>query len=260
VDTKHNWRLASASMIGLMTLLALALLDGATARAATFTVSTVQIFLSAHTKSEILTVRNASDAPIRFQASVFAWDQSAQGEMALAATRDIVLFPTLFALKPGEERNLRVGTATPPAANEKTYRLFIEELPGQTSESGTPGQVTIRTRLGIPIFIRPPKEVVAGRVEQVETRGGRLTFSIRNAGTVHFLTQAIHVTGLDAAGETVLETKLEGWYVLAGGTRLFDLELPADTCPRLKTVAIAAHTPQTSFTERVDLPSVACRP
>ena len=244
----------------MLTLLAPTLHDGATARAGTFTVSSVQIFLSAQTKSEILTVRNASDAPIRFQASVFAWDQSAQGEMTLAATRDIVLFPTLFSLKPEEERNLRVGTATPPGSSEKTYRLFIEELPSQPGGTGTPGQVAIRTRLGIPIFIRPVKEVSAGRVAQLAVRDGRLTFAVRNDGTVHFLAQAVQVTGLDAAGETVLETKLDGWYVLAGGTRLYDLELPADTCPRLKTITITAQTPKTSFTERVDLSSVSCRP
>lgn len=260
MDRQHNGHWLVASIVCTLTLLAPLLRDEATARAATFTVSTVQLFLSAQAKSEILAVRNASEAPIRFQATVFAWDQGPQGEMGLTATRDIVLFPTLFSLKPGEERNLRVGMATPPAAREKTYRLFIEELPSQAGESAPPGQVTIRTRLGIPIFIRPPKEVSDGRVEQVAVRDGRLTFAVRNAGTVHFLVQAVRVTGLDGSGETVLETKLEGWYVLAGGTRLFDLELPAETCPRLKTVAISAETSKTSFAERADLSTVTCRP
>jgi fimbrial chaperone protein len=243
-----------------LTLLAPALHDGATARAGTFTVSTVQIFLSAQTKSEILAVRNTSDTPIRFQAGVFAWDQSVQGEMVLTATRDIVLFPTLFTLKPEEERNLRVGMATPPAGREKTYRLFIEELPSQAGESAPPGQVTIRTRLGIPIFVRPPKEVSDGRVEQVAVRDGRLTFAVRNTGTVHFLAQAVRVEGFDGSGETVLETTLEGWYVLAGGTRLFDLELPAETCPRLKAIVIAAETSKSSIAERSELSTATCRP
>jgi fimbrial chaperone protein len=208
----------------------------------------------------LVTVRNGSEVTLRFQVSVFAWDQNAQGEMALVATRDIVFFPPLFSLKPGEERNLRVGTATPVGTTEKTYRLFIEELPSQEGGSGTPGQVAIRTRLGIPIFLRPPKEATAGRVEQVGVREGRLAFAVRNTGNVHFLTQAIRMTGYGAGGETVLEGKLDGWYVLAGGTRLHDVELPADKCPLLKTISIEVQTPQATFAERVDLPTVGCRP
>jgi fimbrial chaperone protein len=87
-----------------------------------------------------------------------------------------------------------------------------------------------------------------------------VAFALRNTGNVHFLAQAIRVTGYGPAGDTVLEGKLEGWYVLAGGTRLHDLELPADKCPLLKTVAIEVQIPQAAFTERVDLPTVSCRP
>ena len=58
---------------------------------------------------------------------------------------------------PGEQRNIRIGTAAPPGASEKTFRIFIEELPAPAagSSGGLPGQVTIRTRLGIPIFLGP---------------------------------------------------------------------------------------------------------
>jgi len=234
--------------------------QGAIASASTFTVSRVHVFLSTRQKSELVKVRNDSDVALRFQVSVFAWEQSAQGEMVLAATRDIVFFPPLFALKPGEERNLRIGTSAPSASVEKTYRLFIEELPSQEGGPGPPGQVAIRTRLGIPIFLRPVKEATGGRVEQVGVREGRLAFTVRNTGNVHLLAQAIRVTGYGAAGETVLEGKLEGWYVLAGGTRLHDLELPADKCPLLRTIAIEVQTPQAAFTERVDLPTAGCRP
>jgi fimbrial chaperone protein len=245
-----------------MTLLsALAFLcQGAIASGSTFTVSRVNVFLTSQAKSEVVTIRNTSDVPLRFQVNVFAWDQNAQGEMALTATRDIVFFPPLFSLKPGEERNLRIGTATSAGTTEKTYRLFIEELPSQEGGSGPPGQVAIRTRLGIPIFLRPVKEAIAGRVDQVGVRDSHLAFALRNIGNVHFVAQAIRITGYGATGDTVLEGKLEGWYVLAGGTRLFDLELPTDKCPLLKTVVVEVQTPQAAFTERVDLPTVSCRP
>ena len=234
---------------------------GTAASGATITVSRVQIFLSDRTKSELITLKNVSDAIVRFQLSVSSWAQSPQGEMVLATTRDIVFFPPLFSLKPGEERNIRVGRTTPTSAIEKTYRLFIEELPKQEGAApGPPGQVEMRTRLGVPIFLRPPKEVAGGRVDTIEVRDGNLSFALHNTGTVHFLAQAIRVIGYGAAGETILEGKLDGWYVLAGGTRLHDLELPSDKCPLLRTITVEVQTPLAAFTQRVDLSSVGCRP
>ena len=252
-------RRAITRSMRLMPVLAF-LCQGTMASASTFTVSRVNVLLTARQKSELVTVKSSSDATLRFQVSVFAWDQNPQGEMALTPTRDIVFFPPLFSLKPGEERSLRIGTATPAGTVEKTYRLFIEELPRQEGGSGPPGQVAIRTRLGIPIFLRPLKEVTAGRVDQVEVRDGRLAFAVRNTGNVHFLVQTIRMTGYDAAGEAVLEGKLDGWYVLAGGTRLHDLELPVDKCHLLKKVSIEIQTPQAAFSERLDLTTVGCRP
>src|SRR5262245_59654011 len=101
-----------------------AVLTGSAAAQATFTISRVQVFLSPAVKSEVLTLANVSAAPLRFQLNVFAWDQSPQGEMVLTPTRDIVFFPPLLTLAPGEQRNIRVGTATPPGSSEKTFRLF----------------------------------------------------------------------------------------------------------------------------------------
>ena len=235
---------------------------GEAAWASTFTVSRVQVFLSAKAKSEVLTVRNVSTERVRFQLSVFAWDQTPQGEMVLAPTKDIVFFPPLFTLAPAEERNIRVGAATPPSASEKTYRIFIEELPrlDGAPPSGPPGQVTIRTRLGIPIFLRPPREVAGGRLEALALRDGRVSSQLRNTGNVHFVARAVRITGYGAGGETVVEGALEGWYVLAGGTRIYELELPPDKCPAVTAVSIEVQTPQATFTERLGVTTLtACR-
>jgi fimbrial chaperone protein len=250
-----------AATAGFVLLLSLALIRVEAASASTFTVSRVQVFLSAKAKSEVLTVRNVSTETLRFQLSVFAWDQTPQGEMVLAPTRDIVFFPPLFALAPGEERNIRVGAATPPAASEKTYRLFVEELPRPEggSPGGPPGQVTIRTRLGIPIFLRPPNEVAGGRLEAVALRDGRVSFDVRNTGNVHFVPQAVRITGYGPGGETVTQGMLEGWYILAGGTRTYELDLPADKCPGVIAVSIEVRTAQAAFTERLDVTPTACR-
>src|SRR4029453_2560001 len=111
-------------------LIAMCIAPGAmgSAFASSFSVNPTQIYLTSKSKSAILTLRNESDETLRFQLTVFAWDQSAQGEMKLQPTSDIVFFPTLLTLGPKESRNVRVGAATPFDAVEKTYRIFVEEL------------------------------------------------------------------------------------------------------------------------------------
>jgi fimbrial chaperone protein len=106
----------------LVTALAVAWLWGGpqagAASAATFTVDPTQIFLSGRTGSVLLTLRNDSNETLQFQLSVFAWNQSASGEMLLEPTEDIVFFPTLLTLKPKDSRRVRVASATPQGVRE----------------------------------------------------------------------------------------------------------------------------------------------
>jgi fimbrial chaperone protein len=229
-------------------------------RAATFTVTPVQVFLSARARSALLTLRNTSGEAMRFQLSVFAWDQAPTGEIQLAPTRDIVFYPPLLVLAPGEERIVRLGAATPAAAVEKTYRIFVEELPPRERAAGPPGQVRVLTRVGIPIFIEPTRAVPGGAIEGAVLREGRLAFELHNPGTVHLVAQHVRVVGYGAAGEPVVDGTLEGWYVLAGGRRRFELELPKDRCPRVRSVAIEVRTSHGALAERLPAPAAACGP
>jgi fimbrial chaperone protein len=244
----------------LVLLLCLAFGQAETGWAATFTVNPVQVFLSAKTRSVILTLRNVSDETLRFQLDAFAWDQDARGEMSLQPTRDVVFFPGLLTLAPGEERNVRVGAATPPGLNEKTYRIFVEELPPPAGTVLPAGQVRVLTKVGIPIFIEPMHPAAAARVDDARLRGGQLSFEVRNTGTVHFIVQSVRLTGYGASGERVLEGAVDGWYVLPGGSRRYDLPLPAADCPKVRSLGIEVQTTRATVTERVDAPAGACTP
>lgn len=240
--------------------LCLALGQAESGGAATFTVNPVQVYLSAKTRSVILTLRNVSDGTLRFQLDAHAWDQDERGEMALQPTRDIVFFPALVTLAPGEERNIRVGTATPQAANEKTYRIFVEELPPPAGTILPPGQVRVLTKVGIPIFIEAIKASAAARVDDARLRAGAVSFAVRNTGTVHFVVQSVRLVGFGPAGERIVEGAEEGWYVLPGGVRRYEMTLPAADCARIRSLAIEVQTSRTTLNERVDAPAGACAP
>lgn len=253
-------RAVRAGLARLVLLLCLVLSQAEAGWAATFTVNPVQVFLSSKTRSAILTLRNTSDETLRFQLDVFAWDQNERGEIQLQPTRDIVFFPALLTLAPGEERNIRVGSTTPAGTREKTYRLFIEELRPPAGAMLPAGHVRVLTKVGIPIFIDPVQSKASVQVDAASLRSGQLSFEVRNTGTVHFVVQNVRLTGYDGGGQQVLEGALDGWYVLPGGVRRYELPLPPADCPKVRSLGIEVSTSRATVSERLEAAAGSCAP
>jgi fimbrial chaperone protein len=230
------------------------------ASASSFTVNPTQIHLAGRTTSSLLTLRNQSPTPLRFQLSVFSWDQSPSGEMQLQRTEDIVFFPELLTLAPNEERKIRVGTTTAFGPIERTYRIFVEELPPLDAAGTQPGAVAMLTTMGIPIFLRPAKPVAQAGLHDLRIADGRVTFNLRNTGTVHFVPQSVRVRAFGPAESVVLDQGVDSWYILAGGARAFDLPLPKPVCSQVASLAVDVQIHTTTLSERLDAGPAACAP
>jgi fimbrial chaperone protein len=225
--------------------------------AGTFQVAPTQLFLSAKTPSAMLALSNESSEALRFQLAVFAWDQNTAGEVLLSATDDIIFFPVLFTLKPGETRNIRVGTSAPRAEVEKTYRLYVEELP-QHHAGESAGEVRILTRFGIPIFLQPDKAAAQPQINNIAIEGGRLSFEIQNAGNMHFFPRQIEISGYSFAGERVFGQNLNGWYILAGKARIYDIPLPKALCASIKAVTVEVQHGNDTVQRQIVSPLESC--
>src|SRR5262245_37517848 len=243
-------------------VLGLALGQAEVVSASTFRVTPVQVALSSSSPTVLLSLGNESDQELRFQVSAFAWGMDVQGQMVLTPTQDIVFFPMLLTLAPGAERKIRVGSATAAGATEKTYRIFVEELPPTAPSKVSPAgsQVRVLTKMGIPVFLQPARPESTGAIEVLGFEGGNLRYRIRNTGNVHFLLQSVRVRGFGASGEDVVNRQADGWYVLAGGSREYSETLSADECTRLKTLSIEARTDQDAITAHLEPPAGACGP
>jgi fimbrial chaperone protein len=206
-----------------------ALLAPAIAGAADLELSPISIELSDATRTALVTLRNSGGAPLRYQLRAYAWGQQDDGQMQLTPTREIVLFPPLVELAPGETRNVRVGAQVAAGVTERTWRVFIEELP-RAEDAAAASRVQVLTRIGVPVFLAPKRRVERGEVAFLAGDAKRLRFAVKNTGTVRLRPNAITLALVGADGKRLAEKTLDAWYVLAGGERIYEADVPADVC------------------------------
>src|SRR5579863_9074302 len=105
-------RLICKALVAVLLLLGLV----SPASAATFSVDPILVTLPRGDASASVAVTNQSQQKLRLQVSGFAWQQRPSGEIALSPTDDLVFFPPLLTLEPGETKRIRIGVSTAAGA------------------------------------------------------------------------------------------------------------------------------------------------
>jgi len=239
--------------------LALGLLCGAgRARASGLNVSPVQVWLTQETSKSLLTLRNEGPEDARYQVSIMTWDEDARAGMKLAPTEDIIVFPTILELKVGETRSLRVGAVVPFGPIEKTYRVFLEELPAPEKPQAR-STVRVLTRVGIPIFLAPVQTLEDRKLSTLSLDKGNASVDVQNTGNVHLRVDTVRLEGFAEGGNRVFEKQAQGWYVLAGGHKRYELEVPKDACGKIRKLVVSVKTDKEQvLQEPLETPGGAC--
>jgi fimbrial chaperone protein len=250
-----------------MTLLARAILTlllaaAAPARAGQIDVKPILVELGPRGRTALVEVRNAGTTPLRVQVRTAAWAQDAAGAVRVEPTTELLAFPPLLGIAPGTRRNVRVGTELAPGPVERSFRVFLEELP-PPADAGA-AEVRVLTRISIPVFLAPAAPVVRAVVAPPAVSAGRLTALLRNEGNARFRPSAVRLVVRGAAGGPLLEQDLEGWYVLAGGERRYEVALGEAVCTAARAAAVTATVTATLDTVEVKasapIPPGACGP
>jgi hypothetical protein len=111
--------------------------------------------------------------------------------------------------------------------------------------------------MGIPIFLRPTKEVATASLIDVRQQDGMLKFTLANVGTVHVIPRSVKVRGL-AGSTAAFEKSLDSWYVLSGGRRDFEMALPKSGCAQVTSIAVDIEFEAGQVQEQLLTPSGAC--
>lgn len=248
---KRRWSCAIAA--------AWILLAGVPARAGEFAVNPVRLELGAGVKSGVFTVTNDGSDKLNFQIQAMEWTQDASGKDQYTQTRDLIFFPKIMSIEPGQEGVIRVGLRPPPAATEKTYRLFIEELPGVRKKPEGPGaQINFLIRFGAPIFAAPAQPQDALQIEGLELKKGMVSVSAKNAGNRHQMVQGIHLRGIDSQGKAVFQLDIADRYLLAGVQKSYTSAVTVEQCQRMAALEVELKTDKLSASRKLEVTRAMC--
>lgn len=240
------------------------LLQVAEARAATFNVTPIHLFLSENQRSVLFTVRNTSADEMRFQLEIYKWSQDADGKEKLEPTHDLIFFPQMIQLPAGQQRKVRIGlssTAMKSAAyvapaKEGTYRILVQELPSKRFANDKQ-QIQVLTRMSVPIFVAPQKTIKRVEIGQARAKEGKFSFALANKGTVHTMVQKLTVQAVGSNNTPLHTQETHGWYVLSGEQRTYAFDIPKTICSQAKMMRVNVKAEDRPLSLTYSLPQLA---
>lgn len=223
------------------------------ASAYTFSVSPIRVFFEANQKTTLVTIGNDDEMPLKLLIKLVSWTQTADGKDIYTDSDDLIYYPRSMTLGPKESRVVRLGIKTPPQERERTYRLQIEDIPGEIEPSKGPA-VNFRYRFSIPVFLPPQAPKRVAEIEDLTVKGAKLRVQIASRGSQHV--RFDHITAKSAAG---FSKEAEVWYILAGSSRAFQIDIPREECLRAGSISISAVNETSSLTRSVAVKPEDCQ-
>jgi fimbrial chaperone protein len=231
---------------------------------AEFQVQPTTMEIGGKVKSGVFSVINNGNEKIDFQVSLKEWNQDEKGKDILSETKDIVFFPKIMSVEPNSQRAVRIGLKAPPSAKEKTYRLFVQEIPTPKKSTDEDGKkeikagVAIAFRFSMPIFVKPLKPQESFVFDNIEMSKGVVKAVVKNTGNVHIKTRAVKFSGKDAEGKEIFAKEIAGWYILNGLSFPYEAEIPKDVCGKIAKIDLIAQAENSSINGNLNVQKSMC--
>ena len=197
--------------------------------AADLQISPTKLHFKPQDRSQLLWLINSGAEPLRAQVRLFQWTQSVEEDL-LEPSHDLALSPAMVTVAPGDRQLIRVirreAASLVSAGAEKSYRIYVDELPIETPSR----QQAVRFvfRYSLPVFLASGHTEQEGHNNQLvwmykETPQGP-KLRVLNQGDRH--AQIAGLSLVSAEQQVMVKKGLFG-YVLAGAVR--EWTLPIDS-------------------------------
>ncbi|MGE3642817.1 MAG: molecular chaperone [Beijerinckiaceae bacterium] len=188
------------------------------ARAASLSVSPINLSVAAPGNQTRMTIRNETDRAITVQVRVFRWTLR-NGRDYYETTQDVVVSPPISRLRGRADLQVRiVRTATGAIKGEQTYRVVVDEVPDANRVRNL--GVNVALRYTLPLFFISPDASQPRLNFTVRGGGKRRLLVVTNSGDRHVRLSNVSI------GKSRVHRGLAG-YVLGHSTRTFDLPASA---------------------------------
>ena len=238
------------SRLGL--LLIVALRCASAAQAAEFAVSPIRLDFEPGVRSAVVSVVNEGAQPLRMQLGLMHWTQDGDGLDRYDESDELIYFPKLMTVPPKERRLVRIGLKAPLGAEERSYRLFLDEL-AQPGRAGGGSGLSFSIRFALPVFLPPAKPAPQARIDSIVLDGGTLRVGVANGGNQH-----LRVVSVAARAGDAFARELSGWYLLPGASRIHAIDIPAEVCRGLRRLEITVKTDKLSLDGGLDVEPRMC--
>jgi len=216
----------------------------------------IKLFLDAKHLNDSVRLINNAEAPLNLQMAAFEWTQSESGEDVYTPSDELIFFPRLLTIPPGEERVLRAGIKIPPSEWEKTFRIYIEEIP----EPGPKGSaaVSVAVRFGLPVFVAPLQPQAQADIENVSFGLQTAKFTVANLGNQHLMPTSLTLQGRNAQGAETFSYPIPPWYVLAGRKRSFAQKISQQECLQTNQLLIELNADNLKLSKTLAISDLNC--
>ena len=239
-------------------LAVLLLLPAGLASAVGLKVSPPQVLLAPGQMSAELRLSNGGDFAVSIEAGVQSWQQTADGGDTKGKAPELVIYPKVFILQPGDSQVVRVGRmpdAPLQPERELAYRLSLQELPVDSANR----TIGVSRRLTLPVWLTPTskheqwaltdvrKELAPVSVEESERLqrpSSLLIATVKNSGNVHQRVVDVSFIALGSDGQELARATGPAWYVLADSSRSFRANLPESFCDQAAALRVSLRLPK----------------
>jgi fimbrial chaperone protein len=225
--------------------------------AANFDIQPVRVEFSDKVRLSKLTIKNVSENEFPIQIKVYEWSQNEKAEDIYKETPDVIIFPKILTIAKAEERIIRLGINAAPGIKEKTYRIYIEEIPSATLPKDGPS-VRLFMKVGIPVFVIPQKTEDKAELNDISMDRGKIQMKVKNAGNSHFIVTGVSVRGQNANGDEVYNRDISGWYLLNGSEKMYETEVPANDCNAISNFNIELKTSKSVIKKQLHIDKNMC--